>query len=359
MTTVSSPLDVAIVGAGMAGLTCATQLRQAGLRVAVLEKSRGVGGRMATRRLHGTCADHGACYLSPQDDRFRTWLQPLIASGVVQVWTDTVHELDAEDNLRQPAPADRAPRYIAAAGMTAIAKALVPGLELHLGQRVQQLELTQDHRWRLTVEQTNPEATGVTGELEARAIVLAIPAPQAVQLLQSLPQPLPGEFIAQLESVQFLPCLSVMAGYPVDCQANWMGQFPKVRAITLTEDPDLAWVGLDSSKRTDPVQPVFVFQSTAAFADRHLEDPDLQPAAQQLLQTAAAKLAPWLASPEWLQVHRWRYAFAQAPLPNPYLMAPTAAPLLCTGDWCGGRKVEQAYLAGRATAAAILSLQIS
>ena len=56
-------LDVAIIGAGVAGLTCAQQLHQAGYKVVVLEKSRGVGGRMATRRIEETYVDHGVRYL--------------------------------------------------------------------------------------------------------------------------------------------------------------------------------------------------------------------------------------------------------------------------------------------------------
>ncbi|MFN9939342.1 MAG: FAD-dependent oxidoreductase, partial [bacterium] len=42
--------DVVVVGAGVAGLACAGALRESGASVVVLEKSRGVGGRCATRR---------------------------------------------------------------------------------------------------------------------------------------------------------------------------------------------------------------------------------------------------------------------------------------------------------------------
>ncbi len=51
--------DIAIIGAGMAGLICAQRLTEAGYSVLVVEKSRGLGGRLATRRLYGTWADHG------------------------------------------------------------------------------------------------------------------------------------------------------------------------------------------------------------------------------------------------------------------------------------------------------------
>ena len=40
-------MQVAIIGAGMAGLTCASRLAEAGHDVAVFDKGRGPGGRMA------------------------------------------------------------------------------------------------------------------------------------------------------------------------------------------------------------------------------------------------------------------------------------------------------------------------
>ena len=51
--------DVVVVGAGVAGLQCARRLRDAGLQVVVLDKARGVGGRVATRRVDGQPVDHG------------------------------------------------------------------------------------------------------------------------------------------------------------------------------------------------------------------------------------------------------------------------------------------------------------
>ncbi|MBC7822907.1 MAG: FAD-dependent oxidoreductase, partial [Candidatus Parcubacteria bacterium] len=73
-----SHFDIAVIGAGVAGLTCAQQLHQAGYRVVVIEKSRGMGGRLATRRLQGTHADHGVCYLKPKDDRFKALITTLL-----------------------------------------------------------------------------------------------------------------------------------------------------------------------------------------------------------------------------------------------------------------------------------------
>ncbi|MBW4473462.1 MAG: FAD-dependent oxidoreductase [Stenomitos rutilans HA7619-LM2] len=351
MTTPSFDFDVAIVGAGMAGLTCAKQLHQAGDRVVILEKSRGVGGRIATRRLHETLADHGTCYLTLKGKAFRALLEPMLAAEILQVWTDTVHTLNPDGTLSESPEAERYPRYVAPAGMTAIAKSLASGLDIRFSHLVQSLTLVDDAYWSLATQRTNSDQTTTAETLTARAIVLAIPAPQAVALLQTLPSDrLTESFLQQMQNVTFNPCLSVMAGYLSDRQQDWDSQYPNVRSLTFVKDGNLAWLGVDSSKRVSSPQPVFVVQSTAAFAEPYLDAIGLQAAGHQLLKRSAERLVPWLAKPDWLQVHRWRYAFAKTPLTTPYLAATTLIPLVCAGDWCGGMKVEQAFLSGLAVA---------
>ncbi|HQY71364.1 MAG TPA: FAD-dependent oxidoreductase, partial [Pseudomonadales bacterium] len=51
---------VAIIGAGIAGLSCATHLVQHGCTVSLFDRSRGPAGRMSTRRGEGWQCDHGA-----------------------------------------------------------------------------------------------------------------------------------------------------------------------------------------------------------------------------------------------------------------------------------------------------------
>lgn len=336
-------VDIAIVGAGVAGLTCAQQLQQAGYRVVVLEKSRGVGGRLATRRLPHDRADHGTCYLSPKGELFGELITHLLEQDVVQVWTDTIYTLNRDRTLQ--ATSERVPRYIAPDGMSAIAKYLATGLDIQFSQRVIGLELTTDQTWTLTSENTQSDAAA-TSTLRASAVLVAIPAPQAVTLLASLEKNIvSSELIQPLRSVEFDPCIAVMAGYPKDCLQQWQSKYADVKAIAV-QHPDLGWIGLDSSKRRNSSQPIVVVQSTAAFAKQCLEATDLSAVGQQLLQSAAELLLPWLATPEWMQVHRWRYSFATRPLSDRYWSAKTPAPLVCAGDWCGGMRVESALLSG-------------
>lgn len=332
--------DIVVIGAGISGLVCAQRLRQAGYGVLVVEKSRGVGGRVATRRLQETWADHGACYLKPKGELFSKFVDLLQKRQILKIWTDIIYEFSITEGISQPA--NCSPRYVAPEGMSSIAKFLTPGLEILFNQRVIKINLTKENAWCLTLDNNK--------QLNAKALIVAIPAPQAGDLLAPLGKSLLGaDFFDSLHSVEFYPCISVMAGFSPNSQP-----LPHWKALTFNDHADLAWIGFDSSKRPQSQPPHFVLQSSAKFAQQHLETQDLQPVGNDMLQKAAENLAlPWLENPQWMQVHRWRYAFPRTPLDIPCLSANTPLPLVCCGDWCGGNLVEGAMVSGLAAAAEI------
>ena len=80
-------LDVLVIGSGMTGIACARKLHAAGLDVLVLDKGRGIGGRMATRRVEVNgqtiCFDHGAQYVTARATGFKRALSEIIDSAIV------------------------------------------------------------------------------------------------------------------------------------------------------------------------------------------------------------------------------------------------------------------------------------
>ncbi|NJK66066.1 MAG: FAD-dependent oxidoreductase [Microcoleus sp. SU_5_3] len=331
--------DVAVIGAGMAGLSCAQQLRQAGYSVAVVEKSRGAGGRVATRRVHGTRADHGARYLEPQGDAVRGLIEILVDRDLLKLWTDHVWEFRQGELSATPNYC-----YVAPAGMNAVGKYLARDLEIWFGRRVPAISTTDNQMWHLSLEVTD-DNLDTPQELIAKAVVVAIPAPQALMFLNPEIN-LPSDFLDKLRSVEYDPCIAVMAGYPEAKHQDLSNLNPQWQAVSFRDDADLAWVGLDSSKHLESQQPVFVVHSSAAFADRHLESADLPAVGQELLDRTSEHLIPWLKDPEWLQVHRWRYAFCRNPLPVSCLVAEGTLPLVCAGDLCGEGQIEAALRSG-------------
>ena len=321
--------DVAIIGAGLAGITCGRYLQQQGQKVVFLEKSRGLGGRMATRRLHNTLADHGAKFLTIQGTQTEELVATLMTSGLITLW----------EGMKDC--------YIAPLGMSAIAKNLAIDLDIRLNHRVEKIMPTEQG-WSLFFDA--PELTPLSQEgrgaavgeegsslaqasIKTKVLIIAIPAPQALALLSPL-ENLDQNYLAQLAGVEYDACITVMAGYTPEFQQLLDIQIPPWQAVTFPEDPILAWVGIDSTKRLQPPQPVVVFHSTPNFAAQHLESTELNSLGQKLLDHASNHLLPELNSPEWFQVHRWRYAQPKTCLNIPCFPAPTTSPLVCCGDWC-------------------------
>jgi renalase len=341
---VSMLYDVAIIGAGMAGLVCARILNQAGYQVVLCDKSRGLGGRLATRRLGNTHADHGVCYFKPKGDVFRDFVADLCDRQILNRWTTTIHRLDSQGELE---PIEHQ-YYASPTGATAVAKHLVQGLNLDLNQRIIKLERSASH-WQLTSEQ------GKTWT--AKSVVIAIPAPQAVDLLVTCLDERVQDWIPVIQAVEFSPCIAAIAAYATSTQTAIADL--NLQGIICQDDPVLGWIGFDSTKQMAPQQPALILQSNAQFAAQHFAEveqiEDLADALTQMgnrLCDRAATLLnqPWIQTPEFIQVHRWRYAFALNPRSEKVLEILTAPLLLCTGDWCGGDRVEDAFLAGIASA---------
>jgi len=339
-------VDVVVVGAGLAGLVCAQRLRLAGLRVIVVEKSRGLGGRLATRRLSGTCADHGVRYLDVQGPLTDLLIQTLLHQNLLQPWLTRLEVVESGKSYSLSKTC-----YTASNGLTAVAKWLAADLEIWLGQRLYRL-IQADSGWQLDLESQNlaVQALEPNAVLRAQSVVMAIPAPQALALLEPLIAEMP-DLIRILQEVQFDPCLTAIGTFAAPASRVSLPQ----QAVKFLNHADLVWVSLESSKGRDLEIPTLVVQSTPDFANLHLEANDLRPVGKLLLEEAAEALLPnginGLNSPVELQVHRWRYGLVRQPLSQQCLAETRPLPLVCCGDWCGGDQIEAALASGLAAAA--------
>jgi predicted NAD/FAD-dependent oxidoreductase len=298
--------DAVIVGAGLAGLTAGRFLQEQGCQVIILEKSRGVGGRVATRRLDNTYADHGL-------PAFNT---DLGLPSLLEPWQDG---------------------YISRSGINTVAKHLAANLNLRRNFRVIELEAQAQGYW---------EIRGENEIVRAKAVILAIPAPQSLEICRA--SRLQVSFLPELERVTFDPCIVAIASYPT----AYLEDF--VKGLSSTNHPFLQKIIVDSSKHAHPEALVLVLHSSPAFARSHLDNPHLENLGQELLQAAGGETRAWINQPNQLQVHRWRYAIPLEPLEVSLLATNFPLPLVCCGDWCGGREAENALVSGCKAAEVII-----
>ncbi len=326
--------DVLIVGAGLAGLSAARALVHAGLTVRILEKSRGVGGRAATRRIQTTqgeiLVDHGAQYFTCRDPRFAKFLAPLRTQGQVAVWVEDVPTLTPHGLISAPL-SHHYPRYACPQGMTTLTKALAQDLIIDLETKVTYVSAHQ--HWHIETE---------TGQVyEAPALLMTPPLPQSLVILEGLDADLLSS-----TGVEFAACWAVFAGY-----AQPLAVPP---ALRWEDDPLIAWSALDSSKRVQPVMPVLLLHSTPEFAQVH-QITERSEVTRLLLAQASKQLNLALTVPVWAQAHFWRYAQPVHSLKQSFVTK-VPLPLALTGCWCAGGRVEGAFLAGQAAAQTLMAV---
>ena len=323
--SVSPSPRIAVVGAGMAGLACARALHRHGLAPRVLEKSRGLGGRMATRRSElGDRFDHGAQFVTARDPRFAAELQVLAQAGAARPWAP---------RLPPGSEAPSHPWWIGTEGMRPLLGPLAEVIDVRLQATVVGLS-RHDGRWRLALD-GDEHLDGFD------AVAITAPAPQARVLLERAGSPL----AAALDAVETAPCWALMLAFGT----RWEVPFEAGR---LEDDGPVAWLARQSSRFAgDDGIDRWVVHASPAWSREHLEyAPDA--VVPQLLSALAAQLGAPPPPPVVAQAHRWRYAMTTRPLGQPFLADP-AAGLWAGGDWCLGARVENAFQSGIALAGSI------
>lgn len=297
---------VTIVGAGLAGATCAAALVASGVRVRVMDRGRAPGGRMASPELHGRRVDVGAGYFTVRDDDFAAVVDRWQAAGLAQPWTDTFSVLEVgKDSRRTTGPV----RWGTPGGLRSLVREVLGDIEVYRAEEVTAL----------------PDGP----------VVLAMPDPQAARLT-TVPQP-----------VDYQPVIALVAGFD---ERRW--SLPD--AAFVHGHPDVEFIADDGARRGDGA-PVLVAHSTAELAGRHLSEPD---GARPFLVVGLRELLD-CPDPDWTHVHRWSFAKPAGAHPATFgLLELDGRPVGFAGDqWCpdGSPRVESAWRSGTDLAAALVS----
>jgi hypothetical protein len=324
---VNSTPHLAVIGAGLAGLSCAAALQQAGLKVTVCEKSRAAAGRMSTRRGEDWQCDHGAQYFTARNPDFRAEVERWVRAGVAGTWAPGLQVLGGSSDRVPDATLER---FVGVPAMTAPPRHLAQALSLVTQTTVTQLQRAA-HRWQLS--------TSERGLLVDHfdAVLLATPAPQAAALLR---QPAPA-LAARAGGASMRGSWALMLRFAAPVALPFDGAF-------VNEGP-LRWIARNNSKPGRGGRETWLLHATAEWSEAHLEQ-DANEIAASLLPAFSQLGGP---TPQAWTAHRWRYADTEPPLDAGCAWAPDLGLGLC-GDWLNGGKVEGAWLSGRALAQQVL-----
>jgi renalase len=328
----NSDLRVAVVGAGLAGLTAAHKLVAAGCDVVVVEKSRGPGGRMSTRREGDWGFDHGAQYFTARHPDLLDELAVWRAEGLVQRWDARIAVID-ETGIRSAKPG--VDRYVGVPGMNAVCRHLAGSLpDCRFGWEVA-TAYRHGAGWRL--ESSNGE------RIEARALVVTSPPAQAREILG------PAGNCVPLTSIELLPCWAVMLVLNRPLIPDWDAAF--------VNSGPLSWLASQASKPGRSSAHAWVLHASADWSRDHLEM-DGSAVCKALFEATVSLSGAGPAEVQVARAHRWRYALAREPADTGALWNESQR-LAVAGDWCAGSRVEGAFLSGLAAASRILGEDVS
>ncbi|MFT7840558.1 FAD-dependent oxidoreductase [Saccharothrix sp. BKS2] len=307
-------MRVVVVGAGIAGLACARALLDAGVDVGVVERSRVVGGRMATKRYDGRRADIGAGYFTVSDPRFATVARRWREAGLAREWTDTFAVHSGDEVSRTTGPV----RWAASSGLRSLVEELASELDVVTSRAVEWIE-------------PGPRVDGTAVD----AVALAMPGPQAARLLDPR---LRGTWAAADGQV-WLPSLVATLVYEERTWTEFHGAF-------VNDHPVLTTLFDDGSRRGDGA-PVLVAHTGDAFAERYVADAlaageEIEAAVRELLGLPAAV---------GVHVHRWTFARPSEEGQAPFHLDDGMVGI--AGDAWGVPRVQTAWLSGTSLGEAI------
>ena len=322
---------VAVIGAGLSGLVAARKLQECS-DVTVFEKSRGFGGRMATRYGGDFEFDHGAQFFTARSPEFQDFLEPLIANGTVACWHARFVELQRHTVTATSEWDDAYPHYVGAPRMNAIGRYLAGELTIQQNTAVAQLDREADG-WRLADSDGN-----ALGHFDW--VVCAVPAAQAAALLPS-----DSRLQRLAAEVKMRACFALMLGFDKPLLLPWQA--------ALVSNADISWVSVNSSKPQRSDRFTLVAHSTNAYADTNVDEA-LSTVQKHLLGEVSAVIGIDCEQASFCQLQRWRYANAEKTSAPAYLLDAEMQLAGC-GDWLRHGRVEAAFLSGWELAAKLRS----
>lgn len=336
--------SVAVIGAGITGLTCARRLYNAGFKVTVFDKGRGLGGRLSTRRvselgldkLASAAFDHGAQFMTARGEEFKRLLSDPVIKNAVSIWRPLpVHTPESSTGSASDLETSSDSEwFVGTPGMTAIAKAWAQSLSVALSTRVERLEETE-LGWRLWFEDE-------TAQGPYDVVIITAPPEQAQALL---PSNYENEFAA-ISAVRVAPCWAGLFAF----ESRLSVEFDILRDIPV--DSGLSLVARNSSKPGRSGLDAWVVHAGPDWSIANLERSPSE-IAPQLLHAFFDAVQINNVEPVYASAHRWRFARTTETLGKPFL-SNRAGTLFVGGDWCLGARVECGFDSGAAIANALV-----
>lgn len=298
---IKSKKNVLIVGAGISGITLARSLPSDSFNVTLFDKSQGVGGRIATRRLEEGKWDHGIPWIDPS----------LVPQQDREIWL----------SLLKPVQGISASPLIASQGLTQLPKSLCSSLALFKNCKIVRLEIDKESSsWVIEDEKK--------GVYSGDILVLTLPSPQAYELLLKSNILESTGWGSSLSQIIYRPQLIVLGKNSPQSPCLW----------SLEENEPFELLVDNGKKGIEKSHGYFTGYLTESFSRKHFEESD-----ETTLKAIRSVLKNRFdIDPLHLELKRWRYSQTTHSLQESFLKAALPAPLFFIGDGLAGGQLKGA-----------------
>lgn len=299
-----------IIGAGIAGLTLANRFESGKRDYIILEKSRGVGGRMATRRFDSSTFDHGAQFFKIRHDQKNFW-QNFITSPLAHLWFEDNHT----------------GYYSVKSGMTQAAKTLINKEKLKLNEKVLFIEkINSSKAIELNlIDKANYCIKTESGKIfSCQNIYLTCPLPQSLQILKDSAI----SYDADLEKIYYAKALVGLFELQTDSQL--------IKDFNYAENISDTIYSISNQKNKGTSQSLaFTLTAQSDLSEKYFEQPDVSN-----LELITEQFVQFLKSIDpqadfkitQSELKKWRYSHPVSVYPKPYSEAGIGHGIYLIGD---------------------------
>lgn len=308
---------IAVIGAGISGLTVAQKLINQGFLVDIFDKGRNVGGRMSSRRSEWGYLDHGVQYFTIKNPLF----QDFIAQNkeIVKLW---IGKFARWQNRELTAIELENPRYVPIIAMNNLCKNMAAGLNIKLQTRI--LFLEKNQTWTL-IDENEQQYSNYD------YVIITAPPVQTIDLLAHH-----ATFTESIKELKMFACYSLMLIPENTIDLGFDGiEF---------QHPILGWIAFNDSKPLRGEKGGIIIQSNFSWAEENLEK-TRDSVGKKLKKATEEALNIRFNNSLYESVHLWRYAIPQQTNDQGYYLDKSNKIGVC-GDWCLNGKVESAFLSG-------------
>jgi len=315
--------NVAVIGAGITGITLANLLQKK-FNLTVFEKSRGVGGRMATRRAEPYQFNHGAQYFKIENKEFKDFLQPLILNKIIKPLEANQIEILNKEVIKRTKIYNKQ-YFTAESKMNSVVKYLMNNnFSIKLLCKIEKI-IKENNKWFVI-------DSGQVSFGPYDWLIITIPPNQAKEILYNN-----FKFLDIIKKIKMRSCYSLMLGF------DKFEEFDFDTALFLNED--VQWLSIRKIILENKEYYNLLINSSYNFAEQNING-SKDKISDHLIKQVSDILKCKLNNYEHKALHFWKYAMSEKNNSLGSLLDEDFKIIVC-GDWCMNGKVEGGFLSAK------------